>query len=267
MNRDFSLNILYRYMMVPPIMTFRLLRKIFYQFSNDSNYIRGLKNRYKGQRCFIIGNGPSLRISDLNKISNEITFGTNRIYSLFDKTEWRPSFYVAIDNNVLKDNREEINKVEASHKFINVTAKAYGINSENTTFINMFGPYLIKPYLYETKKVCGDVSKAFTLSYSVTGVAMELAVYMGFKEIYLIGIDHNYSNYIDKNGIYHSDDSVKDYFGSLKTKSYTIQYRDATESYYKAFREYSELYNIKIYNATRGGRLEVFERIDLDKVV
>lgn len=268
MNLDFSINILYRFVMKLPITLFRYARRVYYPFSEDSKELELLKNKFIGQRCFIIGNGPSLTISDLDRLQNEFTFATNRIYHVFSKTNWRPSFYLSIDNNVLKDNLDKIIKIKGPHKFINITAKAYGFKKENdTTFINMFGPYLLKPYAYETKKVCGDISKSFSYSYSVTGVAIELAVYMGFKEIYLIGVDNNYSSFIDKEGKIYTDGKVKNYFGDLETKSYTINYRDATNSYYSAFEKYAKKNGIIIKNATRGGNLNEFERINFDQVI
>ena len=42
-----------------------------------------LKDKYQGQRAFIIGNGPSLKITDLSKLKEEFTFGLNRIYLMF----------------------------------------------------------------------------------------------------------------------------------------------------------------------------------------
>ena len=61
------------------------------------------KNKYAGKRCFIIGNGPSLTPSDLDLIKGEYSFAANRIYYIFEKTEWRPTFYCNQDLNVLKD--------------------------------------------------------------------------------------------------------------------------------------------------------------------
>lgn len=57
-----------------------------------------LKNRYKNKRCFVIGNGPSLKLDDLNKLKNEFTFASNKIYKIFNQTDWRPSFYFAEDS-------------------------------------------------------------------------------------------------------------------------------------------------------------------------
>src|SRR5699024_7865108 len=59
--------------------------------------IEALRNCHKGERCFIIGNGPSLRAEDLDKLKNEITFACNRINLIFDQTDWRPTYYCITD--------------------------------------------------------------------------------------------------------------------------------------------------------------------------
>ncbi|MCC8155583.1 MAG: hypothetical protein LIP01_16240 [Tannerellaceae bacterium] len=46
-----------------------------------------------GKRCFIVGNGPSLAIDDLNMIAGEDSFASNGIFGLLDKTVWRPTYY------------------------------------------------------------------------------------------------------------------------------------------------------------------------------
>lgn len=268
MNRDFSQNKLYRMMIFLPIMSFRIMRKVVYQSSRDSKFIRGLRNTKKGKSCFIIGNGPSLTAEDLESISNYDTFATNRIYSIFDQTSWRPTYYIAIDNNILEDNLKDILSAEAETKFLNYTVKnkVKNIVANNTHFINIFGRYVISPASYITKHINYDVSKSFSLSYSVTGVAIELAVYMGYKNIYLIGVDHSYTNTITKNGVLNKTDGIKDYFGNLKSKSYSIQYIDAVNSYYLALKKHAKKYNSNIFNATRGGKLEIFQRVSLDDI-
>lgn len=58
--------------------------------------IQKFKNSQYGKKCFIIGNGPSLQCSDLEKLAekNIPCFGLNLIYSIFGKTNWRPQYYV-----------------------------------------------------------------------------------------------------------------------------------------------------------------------------
>ena len=61
------------------------------------------KGKYKGRRCFIIGNGPSLTLEDLETLGSEITFATNRIYHIYEQTAWRPSFYCIQDFTLIKE--------------------------------------------------------------------------------------------------------------------------------------------------------------------
>ena len=60
-----------------------------YKNSFYGRKLQKLKNIHKGERCFIVANGPSLTSGDLNMLYNnkEITFGMNRIYKFFEKTQ------------------------------------------------------------------------------------------------------------------------------------------------------------------------------------
>lgn len=61
-----------------------------YYLFKEGRRLKKLKNIHLGKRCFIIGNGPSLKAEDLSKLykNNEITFAFNRIYHIFDQTKW-----------------------------------------------------------------------------------------------------------------------------------------------------------------------------------
>lgn len=75
--------------------------------SNDERLL-ALLNKHRGRRAFLVGNGPSLRISDLDRLKHEITFASNRIFLAFDQTEWRPTYYTICDAVVAKENKEII---------------------------------------------------------------------------------------------------------------------------------------------------------------
>ena len=63
--------------------------------------LRSLKDAHRGKRCFIIGNGPSLKGMDLSPLRGEVTFGLNRIYLLFDRLGFRTSFLVTVNELVV----------------------------------------------------------------------------------------------------------------------------------------------------------------------
>ena len=102
---------------------------------------------------------------------------------------------------------------------------------------------------------------------TVTYVLIQIAVYMGFKEIYLLGVDHSFSRELLPDGSLKINDGVINYFQSNYSKSNDtparIKHMDLA---YMQARMYCELNGIRICNATRGGKLEIFERVDFDKL-
>lgn len=238
-----------------------------YHNSEDARFIRSFKDTHKGERCFIVGNGPSLTADDLDRLKGEITFGMNRIYNIFDKTDWRPTFYMAVDPDFVLPNYETIRKIPGSIKLISSICP-YDPNHEkdNIHYIFEYGRFDINKWNNHSSHVSEDVSEYFSIGYTVTFTAIQMAIYMGFKEIYLLGVDFNYSVRRDAKGRILRDDSVKDYFDGKKYMSTVLNYESALYAYQQA-KNYADARGIKIYNATRGGKLEVFERADLDDVL
>ena len=70
--------------------------------------LAALKDIHKGRRAFIIGNGPSLRQTDLSKLRNEFTFGMNRIYLLFPELGFHTTYFVSINDLVIEQFKDEI---------------------------------------------------------------------------------------------------------------------------------------------------------------
>jgi O-antigen ligase len=154
--------------------------------ANDSReLLRGYKNKHSGQRCFIVANGPSLQRTDLSRLTNEITFGLNRIYLNFKTNDFRPSYYVAVNELVVSQFYEEIQQLSMP-KFINFNCHKHfqKINGE----IIFIKPKLVLDDYFEP-----DVTKPFVFGGTVTYTTLQLAFYMGFSEVIIIGLDHKYS--------------------------------------------------------------------------
>lgn len=237
-----------------------------YLLSEHPHEIQSLKNICQGKRCFIIGNGPSLLARDLDQLKNEYTFAANRVYEIFSQTDWRPWAYMVVDRDYMWSDAENIKKVPCEWKFIPFEAKmdthewkhTFQIHGGITNFVIHRGND-ITAYIPE------DVSKGFSNGYTVTFIAIQLAIYMGFREIYLLGVDFNYSVYYDKNGKVHHRDGVTDYFNGKKYVM-TMQMMEPTRQAYIVSRQYCDSHEIIIKNATRGGKLEVFERVDFNSL-
>ena len=232
--------------------------------------LKKFKNIHQGERCFIIGNGPSLRAEDLDTLmkNNEVTFGMNRIYKIFSETEWRPTYYCCEDVLIIKEKQEEINAIQAKTKFIPVNLKWYEdvkVDGASYFWLNYDRE---KDFLHSFST---DISKQIDCRGTVTFSCMQIAAYMGFRKIYLIGVDHNYSKIIDVSGNVVEDKNAGDYFckdydEDIKDvavhdmRQSTLAYRDA-----RRFADES-IGRVTIYNATRGGKLEEFERVDFDSL-
>lgn len=222
--------------------------------------LRRFKDKHIGEKCFIVGNGPSLKIDDLEMIQKiqVPNFGFNLIYHLFDYTEWRPTYHVVAEYNIYRTYYDEIIKLRHDNMFIR---NSYC--TEGTPYIesvNYYTGYARRSY-YKGQKFSSDISKRVYPGYSVLYDTIQIAAYMGFKEIYLVGVDFSYLNDpIDKGN--HVYDNVMHERRSIAGRSYL----DATLEALKVARKYAEDHEIKIYNATRGGKLEVFERKNLDTI-
>jgi uncharacterized Rossmann fold enzyme len=97
------------------------IRVLIYRNSRHTSKILKFKEKHKGERCFIIGTGPSLRASDLDLLINEYTFASHRIFNIYDQTNWRPTYYVAQDERWIDKARKEINEIE-SEKFLPINS-------------------------------------------------------------------------------------------------------------------------------------------------
>lgn len=255
---------------------------LLYDLKRYIQKIQQFYNQYLGQRCFIIGNGPSLRILDLEKLENEITFASNGIYALYEKTFWRPTFYCAYDYVFCKNMMSKIEDMKmlvtgCRAAFISVIREA--LQYKDNEDINNLFYIVIKNKIDEATGLplfSDDCSKEIYSSGSVTYIMLQLAMYMGFQEIYLLGMDTSFSveRYrdgrieINKTANHNKEIEKKDkIFVKDMVKSHGYNYIadvDSLLSGYEAANNVANIRNIKIYNATRGGKLEVFERVDFD---
>lgn len=220
------------------------------------NYLRlkEFKGTHEGKRCFIVGTGPSLTMEDLQLIKNEYSFSVNSIVLSFPDTDWRPTYYAIQDRFGYEKLKDAIRKAKMPYVF-------NGISDIRMT-PRMDIDYIPFPLnlLDHGKRIPNHITKfssdAFKCVYaghSITYSAIELAVYMGFKEIILLGVDCDYSKSINHIKAYSVQDDVN--------AAYLMR-----ESY-KVARKYADKHGIKILNATRNAKLDVFERVSLEQVL
>lgn len=237
-----------------------------FQSTKWGKNLRTLKGKFSGKRCFIVGNGPSLSAQDLDRLREEYTFAFNRIYYIFDQTAWRPTFYCTQDIKIAKSSANEIcQKIRTPYIFAPINLKwYYNIPLEtNYFFCQRQAEDGVPPFSEDIPRWIGTGN---TVAYT----AMQLAAYMGFEQIYLLGIDHSFQRYQDMSGQIVIDSGAKDYFcdqyNQDKDQLFVPRLDLSTCAYIKA-QEYTKTHSVKIYNATRGGKLEVFPRVDFDALL
>lgn len=219
-----------------------------------------LKGIHDNEECFIVGNGPSLLLEDLEKI-HELgipSFGLNMIYKLYNSTKWKPAYYVVTEYNIYRTYYDEIKELPHENMFIkNFYYKEDTPDLENA---NYYPGYAKRGY-YDNQRFSNDISQVVYAGYTVAFDALQIAVYMGFKTIYLIGMDFSYLNDPSEKG-----NHVYDNISTEKRVAVGRIYLDASIEAMKSAKKYADEHRINIYNATRGGKLEVFERVDIDNI-
>jgi hypothetical protein len=217
-----------------------------------------LKDCYHNRRCFILGNGPSLMQTDLTALKNELTIGSNGLFLIFDQMGYKPTFLTVEDPLVAEDRSTALNAISGTIKIFPFDLKYCLQQDPHTIYINFIRGYKNFPLFSK------NFNKKAYWGGTVSFLNLQLAYYIGCKTIYLIGFDHNYTikDKIENNIIYSKTKDENhfhpDYFGP------GFRWHDPKvwkmEAGYKAAKKILAENDIKIFNATAGGKLEVFER-------
>ncbi|MCM1089540.1 MAG: DUF115 domain-containing protein [Muribaculum sp.] len=236
-----------------------------------------LKDKHKGQRCFLIGNGPSLTVKDLELLKGEVTFAANRIFKIFNDTSWRPTYYFCIDYLMYGLDHEEVNTVEADLRFVPLerSLAAGRIYDEITYYNRVVNCTAIKDNqikITNTYDFSYDAVDRIYGGQTVLYDAVQMAVYMGFSEIYLLGVDFTYQKERLEDGTIIDTGCTKDHFNDayddgLQNAIAVVFQKSIAEKVFEKAKESCESRGIIIKNATRGGYLEVFERVSLEELI
>lgn len=161
-----------------------------------------LKGIHKGERCFILANGPSIKGVDLSRIKDEILFGMNLCCESFYKSGINLNYYLALDGvffqGYLEDrmdmvrNLKYLEKMSGVKGFFPIECRDFirGYRFDQNVDIHYLGPVRLSMEKLITKEdnAC-DIARFRYLSYSIAIDAVMMAIYMGMKEIYLLGCD------------------------------------------------------------------------------
>lgn len=239
-----------------------------------------LRNIHKGKRGFIIANGPSLSKMDLTPLKDEITIGCNGIYKKFDEWGFHTTYLMVEDVVQTEIRGKELSALKGPIKLAALhNAHSFDFFNDflffNIPKIRHYHDYYFEEPLYP--QFSKDFASIVHLGCTVTYLMLQFAYHLGFSEVYIIGLDHNYGklpelfppgkikiteeNYhlvqechFDKN--YYK---IGDVIG--------VPWVKKQEAAYKLAKEIFEKDNIVIKNIGFDSKLDIFEKDDYYKII
>lgn len=227
-------------------------------FKNKES-LNQLKDKYAGKRLFLICNGPSIKDMDLSHLKDEYTMCLNRFYIYFDKIGFTPNFLVCVEELVLDQFSEDLNNL-STQTFVN-----WRFHERMDKCLYLKEGYSFNPF-FQT-----DLSKPMHFGGTVTFASLQLAYWMGFKEVIIIGMDHSFKEKGTPSTVevrnYEKDESHFDpnYFPKgIKWKLPDLQ---KSEYGYKLANDFYKKNNRAIIDATVGGQCTIFPKADFDAII
>jgi hypothetical protein len=222
-----------------------------------------LKDVHKGKRAFIMGNGPSLKQTNLSKLKNEITFGMNRIYLAFPDWGFTTTYLCVTNDLVVEQFVDDITGLPIP-KFIAWRSHRHFKTDLPITQIPTF-VYTT----YTGPRFTGDVRGRVWEGATVTNLALQLAFHMGIEKAILIGVDHNFADKgeANKTVVSQGDDQnhfLPNYFG--KGVKWQLPDLDTSEIGYVFAREAYRRAGREVLDATVGGKLTTFPKADYNSL-
>lgn len=234
---------------------------------------KNIHRHYK--RCFIVGNGPSIKKQDLTLLRDEIVFVTNSFVLHEQYEDIAPTYYCVSDPRFFLG---EVNpewgefmreKTRDTVKFLPLSARKIVARSGLLTGHSVYYLNYLPRHIWELGAMNLDPSKGVYSGDSVIiDFCLPLAFYMGFSEIYLLGCETDYA--LDK-----TTDYSEGYFYDVNKVTAPRQSREyhSNNWYYNVITSYEVADRFfrangrRIYNATIGGKLEVFPRVKYEDII
>lgn len=281
--------------------------------TNDQKLL-ALKDLHRGQHCFIVGNGPSLTIADLDRLQHEITFASNRITLAFEETKWRPTYYTLCDRVVAESNETMVRELSMTKIFAHFVRPIFQ-GDPNAVFQNPprrgDGPETFSDgppanqVVVGAKRILGSLFSAATIpppssdeiqavihdrsiptgwnllrggraGHSVINLGLKAAYWMGIREVYVLGLDHDFKlpesppvDTMGDNEVYVSGGEQNHFHADYRKpgEAWTYPKLDTIAREFENARRVFEAAGGSIKNASRSTKLGAWERVNLDDVL
>lgn len=237
------------------------LDAILYSKSVEASKLEDLRKIYSGKPMIIVGNGPSLNETPLDEFIGVPSIGMNKIDLLFERVKWRPNIIVCTNNLVVQQHHK---------KMIEHNIPCY-LSWKSRWFVPRVLRSGFSFFLNKAEaKFSEDITKGVGVAGTVTYTALQFAYYMGASPIILFGVDHSFQYEGSPNDIQKRTGSDANHFDPNYFASgqyWGVPNLDLSEYGYKQAKEKFEGDGRKVYDATIGGKLDIFEKISPEKAM
>jgi len=236
-------------------------------------------DRHRGERCFVLATGPSIRHHDLKLLEGETCFAVSNFFVHADYRRIAPRYYCVVGRHppITEENwsqwlRELQNGLGAATLFMSLgdrpTVERHGLfRDREVHYLDLRGD--------REKAVTGtmDLAARLPAPQSVTVMALEIAIFMGFREIFLLGCDHDWVTHLgESRHFYEEKDNAlvrggyNEWSNDMGNLEMQFSQLAALWKQYKLFRSFAEREDCRIWNATQGGLLDVFPKVEYNSL-
>lgn len=214
---------------------------------------RDLKNTKQGKTAYLIGNGPSLSLEELDRLVNMDTFAMNNIVGMFSDTQWRPTYYVAVAS-AWKHPVYRLKMIEGinASQVAFVDEKWVGLKNQKVVYLSCYDEETHFTNI-DWRNWSDDLEQGVCKWGSSMYATMQIACYMGYKELRFIGVDGFYT------GVQEMDHYTPDYSIEAPRALAHETNRDMVITHLMALINCMRL-GVQVYNHSRGGKLTVYSR-------
>lgn len=230
------------------------------------------RNCHAGKRCFVIGNGPSLKTQDLAPLANELTYVMSGFWKHPIVERWQPSYYCFADP-LFFDRSEPMKKFFSSmSRRIHRTTYFVPLFAADQIRTNRLLPPDDTFYVAFRTDAGLDLTAYIPPAQSVSQLCIAVALYMGCSPIYLLGLDHDWLAQRGMDRHFYEGKTIDNHpiaHGDLSKVSYKLELRCQLQLWnnYEALLDSARDNTIQIFNATNGGFLDVFPRVSYENVI
>ena len=225
----------------------------------------------------MIGNGSSLNETPLDLLKGEVTFALNRIHLLYDKTDWRPTYWVMVDlqatdqydwlDDALINLREGIKcfLVASTAYHVELNRPAYNPwTDRQVTYLKICAEHRSMDVRSEDKPLNWHLPELCKFG-TGSAVALQLAVLKGYNPIYVVGMDLNFQRV--ENAESPDPNHFSEDYGVFDEFAHDPELKNHTHEYaHRMAYEESQRRGKKIYNATIGGGLNAYPRVEFESL-